>query len=391
MIHKKHSKLIPFLILGIITGIIIGSFIPESFISFILSIKHILGEYIFFTVPLIILGFITPAIIQMKQKAGTMLGTLLILAYLSSIGAAFMAMYAGYKIIPHFLYNITITSNNIKILPNVLFTFDIPPVFSVLTALTLSIIFGIGINSTNCREFEKLFTEFHDLMYLIIQKTVIPILPIFIASTFVILTYEGTLIKQLPIFLKVIGIVIVGHYVWLTLLYGIAGLVSGKNPWLVVKHYLPAYLTALGTMSSAATLPVAIAAAKESSVLEEKIVDFVIPLGATIHLCGSVLTEVFFIMTVSQVLYGSLPDPTTLSIFILSLGVFAIGAPGIPGGTVIASLGLISSILKFDATGIALVVTIFTLQDSFGTACNITGDGALALMLTPRKKHQDRK
>ena len=173
-----------------------------------------------------------------------------------------------------------------------------------------------------------------------------------------------------------------GHYIWLFLLYAVGGAYSKKSPVEVIRHYGPAYLTAVGTMSSAATLAVALSGAGKSKVLRKDMIDFGIPLFANIHLCGSVLTEVFFVMTVSQILYGSLPSLTTMILFCLLLGIFAIGAPGVPGGTVMASLGLIISVLGFDDSGTALMMTIFALQDSFGTACNITGDGALALMLT---------
>ena len=164
--------------------------------------------------------------------------------------------------------------------------------------------------------------------------------------------------------------------------YSIGGTISKSNPLEVLKHYGPAYLTAVGTMSSAATLPVSLECARKSSVLDREIVDFAIPIGATIHLCGSVLTEVFFVMIVSKILTGNIPPVGTMVIFILLLGIFAIGAPGVPGGTVMASLGIIISVLGFDQSGTALMLTIFALQDSFGTACNVTGDGAIALMLT---------
>lgn len=166
------------------------------------------------------------------------------------------------------------------------------------------------------------------------------------------------------------------------LLYLLGGIYSGKNPMEVLKHYLPAYMTAIGTMSSAATLAVALNCAGKSKVLRKDMVSFGIPLFANIHLCGSVLTEVFFVMTVSKILYGNLPSLGTMLLFSLLLGVFAVGAPGVPGGTVMASLGLIAGVVGFDETGIALMLTIFALQDSFGTACNVTGDGALTLMLT---------
>ena len=183
-------------------------------------------------------------------------------------------------------------------------------------------------------------------------------------------------------FLAVILIVMVGHYIWLAVLYGVAGAYSGRSGIEVVKHYGPAYLTAVGTMSSAATLAVALDCARKSKNLRPDMVDFGIPLFANIHLCGSVLTEVFFVMTVSKVLYGQLPSPGRMVLFCLLLGVFAIGAPGVPGGTVMASLGLIEGVLFFGQDGTALMLAIFALQDSFGTACNVTGDGALTLILT---------
>ena len=187
----------------------------------------------------------------------------------------------------------------------------------------------------------------------------------------------------------VVVIVMIGHYIWLALLYVLAGLYSGTNPGEVLKHYWPAYITAVGTMSSAATLAVALKCAQKAKTLRKDLVNFGIPLFANIHLCGSVLTEVFFVMVVSQVLYGTLPELGTMILFCVLLGIFAIGAPGVPGGTVMASLGLIISVLGFDATGTALMLTIFALQDSFGTACNVTGDGALTLMLTGYAKNNN--
>ncbi len=174
----------------------------------------------------------------------------------------------------------------------------------------------------------------------------------------------------------------------MTLLYVIAGVYSGVNPMEVIRHYGPAYLTAVGTMSSAATLAVALQCAGKAKPLRKDMVQFGIPLFANIHLCGSVLTEVFFCMTISKILYGAVPAPGTMVLFCVLLGVFAIGAPGVPGGTVMASLGIITGILKFGDSGTALMLTIFALQDSFGTACNVTGDGALTMILTGyAKKH----
>ncbi|MBQ8564109.1 MAG: cation:dicarboxylase symporter family transporter, partial [Firmicutes bacterium] len=182
--------------------------------------------------------------------------------------------------------------------------------------------------------------------------------------------------------LMAVVVVLIGHFIWMAVLYGVAGIYSGKNPMEVVKHYGPAYITAVGTMSSAATLSVALTCAHKSKVLRKDMVDFGIPLFANIHLCGSVLTETFFVMIVSLILYGQLPTVGTMILFCVLLAVFAIGAPGVPGGTVMASLGIVTSVLGFGAEGTALLLAIFAIQDSFGTACNVTGDGALTLMLT---------
>lgn len=377
---KLRDNLIVKLLLGVFLGIIIGLVSNETFIKGIITIKYILGQFIFFCVPLIIIGFIAPSITSLQSNASKMLGTTLLIAYLSSVGAALFSALAGYAIIPNL--NIATNVDNLKELPEIVFKLDIPPLMSVMSALIFSIIIGLAVVWTKSEKVNGLFKEFQNIMLEIVKKMVIPILPIFIATTFAGLAYEGSITKQLPIFIEVIVLVIIGHFIWLALLYGIAGLISKENPWKVVKHYGPAYLTAVGTMSSAATLPVALSSARKSKVLDKEIVDFAIPIGSTIHLCGSVLTEIFFVMTVSKILYGALPPASSMITFIILLGVFAIGAPGVPGGTVMASLGLITGILGFDDSGVALMLTIFALQDSFGTACNITGDGAIALMLT---------
>ncbi|WP_434303502.1 dicarboxylate/amino acid:cation symporter [Clostridium botulinum] len=377
---KLFNNLIFKLILGVIVGILIGSYASKPTIGVVITIKYVLGQIIFFAVPLIILGFITPSIAKLKQNASKFVGITVLIAYISSVAAAFLSMMAGYVLIP----KLSISSNpeGLKKLPELVFKLDIPPIMSVMSALALALLIGLATGWTNSDLIEKILDQFQNIILSIVNKVIIPILPFFIATNFAALAYEGSLSTQLPIFLKVIIIVLIGHFIWLTVLYLVGGAISKENPWEVLKHYGPAYLTAVGTMSSAATLPVALKSAKKSKVLREDIVDFAIPLCSNIHLCGSVLTEVFFVMTVSQILYGKLPTFSTMLLFILLLGIFAIGAPGVPGGTVMASLGLIISVLAFNEAGTALILTIFALQDSFGTACNVTGDGAIALMLT---------
>ena len=378
---KKILESLPFrLLAGVIIGILAGLAANETFMNIIVTVKQVLGQIITFCVPLIVIGFIAPSITRLGKNASRMLGVALLIAYVSSIGAAFFAMSSGYVLIPHL--SIVTSAEGLKELPEVIFQLEIPQIMSVMSALVFSILIGLGVTWTNSEKTAAILEEFQQIVLQIVTKIIIPALPVFIACTFCGLSYEGTITRQLPVFLKVIIIVMAGHYIWMALLYFLAGIYSGKNPIEVVRHYGPAYLTAVGTMSSAATLAVALRCAKKSSVLREDMVSFGIPLFANIHLCGSVLTEVFFVMTVSQILYGSIPSVGTMVLFCLLLGIFAIGAPGVPGGTVMASLGLITGILLFNDTGTALMLTIFALQDSFGTACNVTGDGALTLMLT---------
>lgn len=376
---KIKDKLIFKLLISVVLGMIIGQFSSTKNIILLETIKYILGQIIFFTIPLIILGFIAPAIAKLKNNAGKMLITMLSLSYLSSIGAAFFSMILGYSIIPYLSINSSV--KGLKTLPEVFFKLDIPPIMPVMSALILAIFIGLAVVWTNSEIFTNILLDFNKIVLVLVNRIVIPILPIFIFCTFAGLAYEGSITKQLPVFIKIIGIIIICHFVWLSVLYAIGAIVSKKNPFDIIRNYIPAYLTAVGTMSSAATLPVALKCAKNTKVLKKDIIDFAIPLGSTTHLCGSVLTEVFFLMTVSRILYSKLPSLPTMIIFIILLGIFAVGAPGVPGGTVLASLGIIVSILKFNDTGIALMLTIFALQDSFGTACNITGDGALALIL----------
>ncbi|MCI8334330.1 MAG: dicarboxylate/amino acid:cation symporter [Lachnospiraceae bacterium] len=378
---QKLFKSLPFrLLVGVVAGMVLGLVANEDVMNVVVTVKQVLGQLITFCVPLIVIGFIAPSITKLGNNASRLLGVALVLAYVSSVGAALASMAAGYGLIPHL--SIVSEVEGLKSLPDLLFELEIPPVMSVMSALVFSLLLGLGVTWTRSKKLEELLEEFQAVVLAVVTKVVIPVLPFFIASTFCGLAYEGTITKQFPVFVKVILIVMVGHYLWMALLYGLAGTYSQKNPMEVVRHYGPAYITAVGTMSSAATLAVALRCAGKSSVLRKDMVDFGIPLFANIHLCGSVLTEVFFVMTVSQILYGKLPAPGTMVLFCLLLGVFAIGAPGVPGGTVMASLGLITGILLFDNTGTALMLTIFALQDSFGTACNVTGDGALTLMLT---------
>ena len=374
---KKSSffKSLPFkLLVGVVIGILAGlalnandgTGLTNAILNIIVTLKYVLGQIISFCVPLIIIGFIAPSITKMGNNASRLLLLAVCIAYVSSVGAALFSTAAGYALIPHL--SIVTDVDGLKELPEMVFELSIPQIMPVMSALVFSIMIGLAAAWNKAKLITGMLEEFQKIVLSIVSRILIPILPLFIGFTFCSLAYEGSITKQLPVFLKVIIIVMIGHYIWMALE--------------VVKHYGPAYLTAVGTMSSAATLGVALQCADKAKPLRKDMVQFGIPLFANIHLCGSVLTEVFFCMTISQILYGKLPSIPTMLLFCILLGVFAIGAPGVPGGTVMASLGLITGVLLFDDAGTALMLTIFALQDSFGTACNVTGDGALTLILT---------
>ena len=382
---KLLSSLPAKLLIGIVVGIIIGLIVPESVMTVLVPIKNIMGQLINFIVPLIVIGFIAPSITKLGNNASKLLGVALIIAYVSSLLAALLSMVAGYGLIP--IMNTAKEAAELKELPADVFGLSIPQIMPVMSALVFSVLLGLAAVWTKAKTIITILDEFQKIVLELVAKLVIPILPFLICLTFVNLAYEGTITKQLPIFLMAVVVVLVGHFIWMAVLYGVAGAYSKKNPIEVVKYYGPAYITAVGTMSSAATLSVALQCAHKSPVLRKDMVDFGVPLFANIHLCGSVLTETFFVMIVHLLLKGELPSVGTMILFCALLGIFAIGAPGVPGGTVMASLGIVTSILfpesaELAASATGLLLAIFAIQDSFGTACNVTGDGALTLILT---------
>lgn len=368
------------LLLSVIVGVLIGVFANETVISVILPIKHVLGQIIFFLIPLLIFGFITPSITKLKRNASKLLSASLILAYVSCVGSAALAAIVGYKLIP--LFDIIPVTETLKDIPKMIFRLDIPPLMSVLSALVLSFMLGLSILWTKSDKIESALYEFQNLVFVMVKKFLLPILPLFIAANFSVLAYEGALASRLPVFFAILIVTVLCHITWMTILYSSAGIYSRKNPWHVLKYYGPVVLTALGTQSSAASLGVAIEQTKKSPALRSDIRNFAIPLFGNIHFAGSILDVVFLSLAVSQLLYGAMPGLEKMLIFIPLLGVFAIAAPGLPGGTLITSLGLIHAVLGIDEAGTALMISIFALLDSFGTTHNITGDGALALILS---------
>ena len=322
------------LLLGIIAGTVLGLLVPEAVMAVIVPVKNIMGQIINFVVPLIVIGFIAPSITKLGTSASRMLGVALVIAYASSVLAALMSAAAGYVLIP--IMNTAKEAAALRELPADVFGLEIPQIMSVMSALAFSVLIGLAAVWTKAKAVIKLLDEFQKIVLEIVSRIVIPILPFFIACTFCCLAYEGTITEQLPIFLKAVVVVLAGHFVWMAVLYAAAGIYSGKNPKEVFRHYGPAYITAVGTMSSAATLSVALSCAHKSKVLRKDMVDFGIPLFANIHLCGSVLTETFFCMIVSLILTG----PETISAFDEEV-VYTLSAEGMAElGTVLLTFDL---------------------------------------------------
>jgi len=377
----KILKSLPFRLLVALTlGLSIGFLANESVMTVVVSIRHLAGQIVFFCVPLIIIGSVAPSIAKMGTRASRLLGVSILLAYGSATAAAFFSLAGGYAIIPRLF--IPEAAESLRTLPALVFELNIPPIMPVMSALALSLLGGLGVAWTKSTHFSNLLAELQRIVLSIVRRVVIPTLPIFIAATFATLAYDGRITQQIPIFLQVLLLIVLLHLLWLAILYILTALYSKRNPFEVIKHYGPTYLTGAGTMSSAATLAVALRGAQQSKVLRKDMVGFGIPLFAHIHMCGSTITIVFLSMTVSQVLYGTLPSFGTMVLFIFLLGIFAVAAPGVPGGTLMASLGLITAVLGFTDTGIALMLTIFALQDSSGTATNISSDGAMIMALS---------
>ena len=377
-----------FQVLSVVIGVLLGKYFDNPVaLTVFQTIKSVSSQLIFFLVPLIVLAFVSSAVTSLRSNATRLFLFAFLIAYVSSEASALFSLVLSYAIVP-LLHCDPITST--KTLPDVAFTFNNPPLMNVITALFLAVFAGLGVVWGKATQVAGLLSEFREMMLQVVKRVLLPVLPFYIASNFYIMAWQGS-IDGLLIFLPVIGIIIVAQLAWIVILYAAASLYSRRNAFEILSHYAPAYLTALGTMSSAATLGVALDCARSSKVLDRDVAEFSIPLFANIHLCGATLTETFFLSVVSLLLYGHLPDPGTFLIFIFLLGIFAVGAPGVPGGTAFASVGIVVSVLGFDDHGTALFLALFALQDCFGTSCNILGDGALSLILqTYNKKEIDK-
>lgn len=375
------NNLLAKVVLAIVLGIVFGTFIPESVGRIFMTFNDLFSELLNFLIPLIIVGLIVPSIGRLGQTAGKLLITTVLIAYGSTFFAGALGYSSALSIFPSLLESqtgqIALEENAKDLKP--FFEIEFPPFFGVMPALVFSFLFGIGLSKLKNSTFEKFSDDFEAIITYLIQSVIIPLLPFFIFGIFLNMTYSGQVMVILNVFLKIIGVIFVLHVLLLFIQFTIAGAVSKKNPLYLIKNMLPAYFTALGTQSSAATIPVTLTQVKKIGV-EEEIANFSVPLCATIHLSGSMIKIVMCCIAL-MLIQGMPIDFIQFIGFILMLGIAMVAAPGVPGGAIMAAIGIIGSMLGFNAENQALMIALYIAMDSFGTAGNVTGDGAIAIVL----------
>ncbi len=378
----KKMGLLPKLIIAIILGIIIGTFGTEWMVRILATFNGLFGNFLGFAIPLIIIGFVAPGIGDLGSDAGKLLGITAGIAYGSAIISGALAYFTSSIVLPTFLkvgsLNID-AANPEEALLSAYFEVEMPPIFGVMTALLIAFTIGLGIAAIKGDVIKRFMSEFQSIIEMLISKLIIPLLPFHILGIFANMTHAGQVATILSVFARVFVMVILLHIVVLIIQFTIAGAFAGGNPFRLLRTMIPAYFTAIGTQSSAATIPITLEQTKKNGVQDE-IADFVIPLCATIHLSGSTITLVSCSMAI-MMLNGMPFSFASMFPFILMLGITMVAAPGVPGGAVIAALGLLETMLGFPSAMLSLMIALYVAQDSFGTATNVTGDGAIALMV----------
>lgn len=380
--HKVKVGLLTKIIIAIILGILSSFIFPIPIVKFFVTLNLIFSNFLGFIIPLIIIGLVAPGIAELGKGAGKLLGITALIAYGSTLFSGFFSYFTTRLTLPLMIDK----SSSLGSLDNLssdsiapYFSIDMPPIMGVTSSLVLAFVVGLGLAVVKGEVIKNVLFEFRNLITVVISKAIIPILPLYIYGIFLKIAKEGQVSIVLGLFFKVIIIIFVMHVLLLLFQYVVAGAVSGKNPFKALLNMLPAYMTALGTQSSAATIPVTLAQTKKNGV-DPEIADFVIPLCATIHLAGSTLK----IVACAYAIMWMMGMPAGLDIytgFIFMLGIIMVAAPGVPGGAIMASVGVLQSMLGFDQTLIGLMIALYITMDSFGTACNVTGDGAIALVM----------
>lgn len=377
---KFRFGLLPRVIVAIALGVALGGVLPEWMVRVFLTFNGVFSQFLGFAIPLIIVGMVIPAIADIGRGAGRMLAITVALAYGSTIVAGLASYFTGALTFPSLIESqaqLDTATEAVKIAP--FFTMDIPPVMSVMTALVLAFVVGLGLAYIQGDTLRRAASEFEKIVTMTIEAVIIPLLPLYIFGIFLDMTAAGEVFRVLMVFVKIIGVIFLLHIVWLVFLYVVSGVVSKRNPFKMLYTMLPAYFTALGTQSSAATIPVTLAQARKMGV-SEQVSGFVIPLCATIHMSGSMLKIVACAMAL-MMMQGMTFNFTLFLGFICLLGITMVAAAGVPGGAIMAALGVLASVLGFSPEDQALMISLYIAMDSFGTACNVTGDGALAAIV----------
>lgn len=378
---KKLSlvkKILLCLVLGITVGLLCGASNIQFPVRILVTFSGLFANFLSFVIPLIIIGFIVPSIATLGNKSGKGLLITTIIAYTSTLVAGFLAYLVGTSVLPKLINGaVALSESGQAIEPY--FNIEIPPIMNVMSALTLAFILGIGLSRIKNSTMLSVAEEFNEIVLMIVTKIIIPIVPIYIGCVFAKLSYSGEIFSTLRSFGIVYLILFLLQLAYIVIQYFIAGVVKKENPFKLIKNMIPAYITAAGTQSSAATIPVTLQCSRKHGISEE-VLEFVIPLGATIHLAGDTITLVITSMAVMY-MNGQTPTFSMIIPFIFMLGITMVAAPGVPGGGVMAALGLLESMLGFGAVEKSIMIALHAAQDSFGTATNVTGDGAIAIIV----------
>lgn len=392
MKFKLKIGLLPKVIIAIVAGILASLFFPLWSTKIFVTITGIFSSFLSFVIPLIILGLIAPGIAELGKGAGKLLAITALIAYGSTIFAGFFSYFTTRWSLPLLLSPQELTDgSSLSFVETVgsYFTIDMPPLMSVTTSLILAFVIGLGVAAIDGNKTKEILQEFREIIIIVIEKVIIPLLPLYIFGIFLKIGVEGQVAMVLGLFFKIIIVIFAMHILLLLFQFITAGAITNKNPFRALFTMMPAYMTALGTQSSAATIPVTLMQAKKNGV-DEDVADFVIPLCATIHLSGSMLKIVACAYAI-MFMAGMSAGIELFTGFIMMLGITMIAAPGVPGGAIMAAIALLQSMLGFDETLIGLMVALYITMDSFGTACNVTGDGAIAMVMNKVNRRLKRK
>ena len=380
MSRKIKIGLLAKIVIAIVLGIVCGLFFPEWLQRIFATFNGLFSNFLGFFVPLLILGLIVPGIANVGKSAGKLLGITLALAYTFTLFSGFFTWGVCETFYPEMLKNATLsTVENSGGNFEPYFTVEMPPIMGVMSALIAAFVIGIGLTAVGGDSLKKVFNDFYEIIIMTITRVVIPLLPLYIFGIFMSMSASDQITCVLEVFLKLIVVIFAMTAVLLLVQFGIAGIVAHKNPLKMLKNMLTAYFTALGTQSSAATIPVTLKQTIKNGV-DESIAGFVIPLCATIHLSGSAMKITACALAISMITGLEIPMETMVG-FIFMLGITMVAAPGVPGGAIMAAIGVLQSILGFDDTAVALMIALYIAMDSFGTATNVTGDGAIAVII----------